>query len=88
MSNPRLQVEWSSSNSLTLMTMYSPSDFAFPHDAVMAETTPNTEMTLIVDLDLEKLDQLRLAGSVQNLAQRRTDLYSLRLSSLSYNRRR
>lgn len=57
--------------------IYSPSDFAFPHDAVMAESTPNTEMTLIVDLDLEKLDHLRRAGSVQNLAQRRSDLYRL-----------
>src|SRR5690554_7113777 len=24
-------------------SVFSPSDFAFPHDAVMAETTPNTE---------------------------------------------
>ncbi|WP_341206982.1 bifunctional GNAT family N-acetyltransferase/carbon-nitrogen hydrolase family protein, partial [uncultured Psychrosphaera sp.] len=46
--------------------VFSPSDFSFPHDAIMAETTPNTEMTLIVDLDLTKLDQLKNEGSVKN----------------------
>ena len=30
--------------------VFSPSDFAFPHDAIVAEATPNTEMTLIADL--------------------------------------
>ena len=55
--------------------VFSPSDFAFPHDAVMAETTPNTEMTLIVDLDLDKLVQLQNEGSVRNYLDRRRDLY-------------
>jgi predicted amidohydrolase len=35
--------------------VFSPSDFSFPHDAIMAETTPNTEMTLIADLDFNLL---------------------------------
>ena len=55
--------------------VFSPSDFSFPHDAIMAETTPNTEMTLIVDLDLEKLTKLRNEGSVRNFLDRRRDLY-------------
>lgn len=55
--------------------VFSPSDFAFPHDATMAETTPNTEMTLIVDLDLEKLKKLQNEGSVRNYLDRRRDLY-------------
>ncbi len=55
--------------------VFSPSDFSFPHDAIMAESTPNTEMTLIVDLDLEKLDKLRNEGSVRNYLDRRRDLY-------------
>jgi predicted amidohydrolase/GNAT superfamily N-acetyltransferase len=55
--------------------VFSPSDFAFPHDAIMAETTPNTEMTLIVDVDLEKLQTLRNDGSVRNYLDRRRDLY-------------
>lgn len=57
--------------------VFSPSDFAFPHDAIMAESTPNTEMTLIVDLDYEKLDRLRHEGSVRNLHDRRKDLYTI-----------
>ena len=57
--------------------VYSPSDFAFPHDAVIAETTPNTEQLLVVDLDLEKLRELHNEGSVMNLADRRSDLFEL-----------
>jgi predicted amidohydrolase len=57
--------------------IFSPSDFAFPHDAVADEATPNTEMTLIADLDLDLLKDLRHQGSVQNMKNRRLDLYSL-----------
>ncbi|MEQ8232011.1 MAG: hydrolase, partial [Gammaproteobacteria bacterium] len=49
-----------------------------PHDAIIAETTPNTEQLLVVDLDLEKLVELRKEGSVRNLADRRGELYALR----------
>ncbi len=55
--------------------IFSPSDFAFPHDAVVAEATPNTEMTLVSDLDLDLLKELRHMGSVRNLQDRRSDLY-------------
>jgi len=55
--------------------IFTPSDFAFPHDAVAAEATPNTEMTLIADLDLELIKELRQQGSVRNLQSRRSDLY-------------
>lgn len=57
--------------------VFSPSDFSFPHDAIMAETTPNTEMTLIVDLDLDKLSKLQNEGSVRNYLDRRRDLYKI-----------
>lgn len=57
--------------------VFSPSDFAFPHDAVVAEATPNTEMPLITDLDLELLKDLRTHGGVRNLRDRRLDLYRL-----------
>ncbi|MGB1881163.1 MAG: GNAT family N-acetyltransferase [Gammaproteobacteria bacterium] len=57
--------------------VYSPSDFAFPHDAIIAETTPNTEQLLVVDLDLEKLKELHHEGSVMNLGDRRSDLFQL-----------
>ncbi len=55
--------------------VFSPSDFAFPHDAVISETTPNTEMTLIADLDLTRLKTLQNEGSVRNYLDRRRDLY-------------
>ncbi len=58
--------------------IFTPSDFAFPHDAVKAEATPNTETTLIADLDLGLLKELRFQGSVQNFQQRRHDLYSVK----------
>lgn len=58
--------------------VFSPSDFSFPHDAIIAETTPNTEMTLIADLDLSKLDVLKNEGSVRNYMDRRRDLYEIR----------
>ena len=35
----------------------------------------NTEMTLIVDVDLEKLQKLQNDGSVRNYLDRRRDLY-------------
>lgn len=54
-----------------------PSDFAFPHDSIVAEATPNTEMSLIADLDLVKLKELREHGSVRNHLNRRLDLYRI-----------
>ena len=59
-------------------SVFSPSDFAFPHDAVMAETTPNTEMIMFSDMDLEKLKLVRNEGSVTNLKDRRVDMYELK----------
>ena len=61
--------------------VFSPSDFSFPHDATMAETTPNTEMLMFSDLDLDKLIQVRSEGSVNNLKDRRLDLYSIEWKS-------
>jgi predicted amidohydrolase/GNAT superfamily N-acetyltransferase len=57
--------------------IFSPSDFSFPHDAILAEATPNTEMTLIADVNLELLRQVRLRGTTRNLNSRRLDLYKL-----------
>lgn len=58
--------------------VYSPSDFAFPHDAIIAENTPISEMALIANLDLDKLAQLRHEGSVTNSKDQRNDLYELK----------
>lgn len=57
--------------------VFTPSDFAFPTNAVKSEATPNTEMTLIVDVDLDLLKELHNHGSVKNLKDRRLDLFEL-----------
>jgi len=58
--------------------VFTPSDFAFPHDAVANEATANTETMLIADLDLDNLREIRSHGSVRNLRDRRLDLYQLK----------
>lgn len=57
--------------------VFSPSDVYFPHDAIIAEATPNTEMMLFADVDLEKLKRLSSEGSVNNIKDRRLDLYQV-----------
>ncbi len=61
--------------------VFTPSDFAFPSNAIKGEATPNTEMTLIVDVDLNLLKELHFNGAVQILKDRRTDLYEVNLKS-------
>ena len=58
--------------------VFTPCDFAFPADGVKAASTPNTEMILIEDVDLDLLLELHEQGSVKNLKDRRLDLYSLK----------
>lgn len=57
--------------------VFTPCDFAFPTNGVKAETTSNTEMILITDVDLSLLTELNQVGSVNNLNDRRKDLYRL-----------
>ncbi|MNF80436.1 (R)-stereoselective amidase [compost metagenome] len=59
-------------------SVFTPSDFAFPSNGIKAEATPNTEMTLIVDVDLNLLKQLHEHGSVRILKDRRHDLYEIK----------
>ncbi|HBR11739.1 MAG TPA: carbon-nitrogen hydrolase [Chryseobacterium sp.] len=58
-------------------TVFTPSDFAFPSNAIKGEATPNTEMTLIVDVDLNLLKELHYNGAVKTLTDRRQDLYDV-----------
>jgi predicted amidohydrolase len=60
--------------------VFTPSDFAFPNNGVKAETTPNTEMILIADVNLDDLTELHNFGSVKNLKDRREDIYTLKRS--------
>jgi hypothetical protein len=60
--------------------VFTPCDFAFPTNGIKAEATPNTEMTLIVDVDLELIKELNHKGAVTNLRDRRKDLYRLEVA--------
>lgn len=58
--------------------VFTPCDFAFPTNGIKAEATPNTEMILIADLDIDLLRELHRFGSVRNLKDRRKDLFELK----------
>lgn len=58
--------------------VFTPCDFAFPTNGIKAEATPNTEMILIADVDIDLLRELNQFGSVRNLKDRRTDLFELK----------
>ncbi len=58
--------------------IFTPSDFSCPHDSIAAEATPGIETTLIANLDLDLIKEIRAMGSVKNFENRRTDLYELR----------
>ena len=59
--------------------VFTPCDFPFPSNGIKAEATPNTEMILIADVDIDLLHELNEFGSVRNLKDRRKDLFSLKL---------
>lgn len=54
-----------------------PCDFPFARDGIAADTTPNVEMVAFADLRLDSLIEARNSGAVQNLKDRRHDLYSV-----------
>jgi predicted amidohydrolase/ribosomal protein S18 acetylase RimI-like enzyme len=54
-----------------------PCDFPFARDGIAADTTPNVETVAFADLRPETLRMARNNGTVQNLRDRRHDLYSV-----------
>lgn len=58
--------------------IFTPCDFPFARDGIAADTTPNVEMVSFADLRLEALHMARNSGTVQNLKDRRHDLYSVK----------
>ncbi len=52
-----------------------PSDFPFSRDGIAADTPANTETVALADLSLSDLLTARQSGAVQNLKDRRFDLY-------------
>lgn len=55
-----------------------PCDFGFPANGIKAEATPNTEMVLVADVDLDLLRELNMFGSVNTIRDRRLDLYEIK----------
>jgi predicted amidohydrolase/GNAT superfamily N-acetyltransferase len=55
-----------------------PSDLPFARDGVAEEATPNVEMMLLVELDIDTLRKSRLTGAVRPWLDRRADLYAIR----------
>ncbi|MBE0558906.1 MAG: GNAT family N-acetyltransferase [Proteobacteria bacterium] len=58
--------------------IYTPSDIPFERDAIAAECTPNTEMLVFEDIDLEQTKSHRKSGGLLDWKDRRHDLYELR----------
>ncbi|MCC5793450.1 MAG: carbon-nitrogen hydrolase [Chromatiales bacterium] len=54
-----------------------PCDFPFARDGIAADTTPNVETVALADLSLRALREARQTGTVQNLKDRRHDLYGV-----------
>ncbi|MGQ1946758.1 GNAT family N-acetyltransferase [Geofilum sp. OHC36d9] len=61
--------------------VFTPCDFAFPTNGIKSEATPNTEMILVSDVDLDLLSELHTYGSVRNLKDRRGDVFDLKLKN-------
>jgi len=58
--------------------VFTPCDFSFPANGIKAESTTNTEMILIADVDLDLLKDLNQFGSVRNLRDRRKDIFEVK----------
>lgn len=65
--------------------VFTPCDFSFPANGIKAEATPNTEMILVADVDIDLLRELHTYGAVRNLKDRRLDLYELKLNNKHTN---
>lgn len=57
--------------------VFTPSDFGFPIEGIMAEAEPNVETVVVAELDLNVLEDQRTHGSVRPLYDRRPDLYQI-----------
>nr|WP_321467454.1 bifunctional GNAT family N-acetyltransferase/carbon-nitrogen hydrolase family protein [uncultured Desulfobulbus sp.] len=57
-----------------------PCDFPFARDGIAADSNPNTETVLLADLNIANLQMARANGTVQNLKDRRHDLYTIKWS--------
>jgi len=67
-----MDIHYASSHIMT------PCDFPFARDGIAAEAPENTETIIFADLNLNDLYLARKSGSVQNLKDRRFDLYEVK----------
>lgn len=58
--------------------VFTPSDFAFPLNALAGQADPNVENIVVAEVDLTSLEQQREIGSVRPFFERRADLYEIR----------
>lgn len=58
--------------------IFSPVDITFPQNGIVSQATPNTETTILGDVDLGLLRELHEHGSVNTLRDRRKDIYTLK----------
>ena len=54
-----------------------PCDYGFARDGIAVEAAPHYETMVMAEVDLDLLAQARSSGTVQNLADRRRDLYQV-----------
>mgnify|MGYP005840017229 CR=1 FL=1 len=59
--------------------IFAPSDFEYARDGIVGECNANIETVVIGDVDLEILRRQRQSGTVRQLKDRRTDIYSVKL---------
>lgn len=57
--------------------IYTPCDFPFARDGIAASADANTETIIFADLRIDQLTISRNSGTVQNMKDRRFDLYSV-----------
>lgn len=62
-------------------SIFTPCDFPFARDGIAATTEPNTETVIFADLKMDQLTISRNSGTVQNLKDRRFDLYRVAWST-------
>ncbi len=74
---PNMDIQYAQS------AIFTPSDFPFSRDGIVAISEENTEMGVIADVDLEVLRRTRHSGTVTPLKDRRKDLYSIKFNKIS-----
>jgi len=57
--------------------IFTPCDFPFARDGIAASASPNSETIIFADLNMDDLVLARKSGTVQNLKDRRFDLYEV-----------